>query len=286
MVGTALSDRLIAEGHEVIAVSRHAGTGRAQWNLEKSTIEADKLIGCDAIVNLAGSSIAQRWSPSIKKEILNSRVNGTQLISETASRLTPKPKVLVSASAIGFYGSHPGQSVDESAPAGDGFLADVCQQWEAATQYAEEAGIRVIHLRIGVVLSPKGGALAKMLPPFKAGFGGPIGSGKQKVSWISLDDLVKALHFALLNEELKGPVNATAPIPVSNGNFANALGNALGKPTLIPAPAFALKLAMGDMVKETLLADQTVLPKRLLASGFSFNHPNIDMALGHLLAKP
>ncbi len=283
MIGSALSKSLQADGHEVIAISRHAGEGVAQWNLEKGTLEVDKLAGCKAIVNLAGSSIAQRWTREVKQEIVDSRVKGTQLIAEAAAKLDPRPTVLVSASAIGIYGANPGQPVDESTSAGKGFLADVCVQWEAATAPAEAAGIRVVHPRIGVVLSPDGGALAKMLTPFRAGLGGPIGNGKQMVSWISLDDLVRALRFLIEHDSLSGPVNLTAPGPVSNADFAKALAKTLDKPCALPAPAFALKLAMGEMVDETVLADQTVLPKRLEEAGFSFAHTDITEALKHSL---
>lgn len=285
LIGTALTASLKADGHEVLAVSRKGGDGRVEWNPKTGAIEIHKLRGCDAIINLAGANIAQRWSKEVKQEIIDSRILTTKLISDSASRLIPRPEVLISASAIGYYGPKPGQPVDESAAAGSGFLAKVCQDWEAATKFAEDTGIRVAHIRFGVVLSPNGGALAKMLPTFKSGLGGPIGSGKQMLSWIALDDVVRAIRYTIESHDIRGAVNATAPNPVSNADFATTLGQTLGKPTVLPAPAFALKLAMGEMVDETLLADQIVLPKVLEDTGFYFAYPEIRPALSHLLDR-
>lgn len=240
--------------------------------------------GPDAVVHLAGENIARaRWSERQKALIRDSRVKGTRLLCDLLARYSPPPKALVCASAVGYYGDRADEILKEESAPGSGFLADVCREWEAATQPAVERGIRVVNLRIGIVLSPMGGALAKMLTPFKLGVGGTIGSGRQYMSWIALDDVVGAIHFALTNESLHGPVNAVAPNPVTNREFTHTLGRVLSRPTLFPMPAFAARLVLGEMADALLLASARVEPAQLLASGFTFRHPDLEAALRALL---
>lgn len=284
LVGSALTESLKKDSHVVFPISRSGGDGVVRWDPEAGTIEADKLAGCDVIVNLAGEGIAQRWTREAKRRILDSRVKGTQLIAKTMAEMEPKPRALINASAIGIYGYKRKGVADEDSSFGDGFLADVCKQWEPQTALAENAGIRVVQVRIGIVLSPDGGALAKMLPPFKAGVGGPVGSGKQMTSWIALDDLVGIFRLTIENDSVSGPINAVAPNPVSNREFATELGKALGRPSLVPAPAIAVKLAFGEMATETVLSDLEVKSHRLPELGFQFQYPTLPEALGELLA--
>jgi uncharacterized protein (TIGR01777 family) len=234
---------------------------------------------------LAGESVAaHRWSAKVKQEIRDSRVRGTTLLCETLACMAKKPTALVSASAIGYYGDRGDEPLDETSPRGSGFLAEVCEEWEAATKSARDANIRVVNLRIGVVLSPKGGALATMLTPFKLGVGGVIGSGRQYFSWITLDDLVRTIQFALNASALSGPVNAVAPNPVTNREFTKTLGRVIERPTIVPMPAFAAKLAFGEMADEMFLAGARVSPAALTAAQFQFEHPQLEPALRHLLA--
>ena len=240
------------------------------------------LEGIDAAVHLAGENIASsRWTPAQKAKIRESRVAGTRLLAETLSKLKTPPKTLVCASAIGFYGDRSDQRLNEDSPPGTGFLADTCREWEAAAKPAADRGIRVVHLRTGVVLASQGGALAKMLTPFRLGIAGIIGSGQQYMSWISLDDLVAVISFALLKETLRGPVNAVAPNPVTNHEFTKTLGRVLRRPTVFPMPAFAARLAFGEMADGLLLASTRVEPKRLMDAGFRFRFPALDAALIH-----
>jgi hypothetical protein len=242
------------------------------------------LSGIDALIHLAGESIAAgRWTATRKQRILDSRVKATRFISETISQLNPTPQVLVSASAIGYYGDRGSDVLSENSPPGKGFLADVCRQWEAATEPATRKGIRVVHLRIGIVLSPKGGALAKMLLPFKMGLGGRIGSGKQFWSWVSLDDLCAAIVHCIQATGLHGPVNIVSPAPVTNAEFTKALGRALGRPTIFPMPAFAARAALGEMADPLLLASARVEPGKLTSSRFEFRHPELEATLKSLL---
>jgi hypothetical protein len=287
LVGTPLVAALEADGHQVRRLVRREVRDAAReirWDPAAGQIDAGALAGVEAVVHLAGEGIAERrWSEKVKRKIRDSRVDGTRLLCESLARLDSRPRVLCSASAIGYYGDRGEEPVDESSPSGGGFLADVCQQWEAATAPARDAGIRVVNLRIGVVLSPKGGALAKMLLPFKMGMGGVIGSGRQVISWIALDDLVSVIRFALNDESLSGPVNATSPRAVTNHEFTKTLGRVLSRPTLFPMPAFAARLAFGEMADETLLGGARVEPKALSAAGFPFAYPNLEAALRHLL---
>ncbi len=283
LIGSALCQRLEKAGHACLIISRTAGAGRIVWDPAKGEVDRDALIGVDAVVNLAGKNIGQRWSDATKREIRESRVEGTTLLARTLASLETKPAVLVSGSAIGYYGSQREGELTEDAASGEGFLAEVCQEWEAATAPAEEAGIRTVHLRTGVVLSPDGGALAKLLPPFKAGIGGPIGDGKMVMSWIALDDVAGLIYHAIKTEGLSGALNATAPNPVANAEFAKALGGVLGKPSAVPTPAFALKLAFGEMAEETILSSACVLPAKAQSSGYTFAYPDLKPALEHLL---
>jgi uncharacterized protein (TIGR01777 family) len=289
MVGTELVPALERDGHLVRRIVR--GTVRdadheISWDPVAGKIDAAELNGIDAVVHLAGENIAgHRWSTDFKQKILKSRLDGTRLLCGALAKLEMKPSVLVSASATGFYGSRGDEVIDESSPSGSGFLAEVCREWEAATKPARDTGIRVVNLRIGPVLSPKGGALAKMLPPFKAGLGGVVGSGKQYFSWIALDDVVAAIEFSLKSEQVAGPVNAVAPGAVTNYEFTKTLGQVLGRPTIFPMPAFAARLAFGEMADEMLLGGVRVEPRALVAAGFKFAYPQLEPALRHLLAK-
>lgn len=288
LVGEALTAFLTTGGHDVRRLVRSKGTspGAVAWDPDAGTIDAAGLDGVDAVVHLAGESIAAgRWTAERKRRILESRVKGTRLVAETLAGMPRRPRVLVCASAVGFYGARRDEGLDETAAPGRGFLADVCRAWEAAADPARAAGIRVVHLRFGVVLSPKGGALAKMLLPFKMGAGGRLGTGEQWMSWISLDDAIGAAHHALLREELAGPVNAVAPNPVTNAVFTKTLGGVLGRPTVLPMPAFAARLAFGEMADHLLLTGQKVLPRRLLETGYRFRHPGLEEALRHLLGR-
>ena len=284
LVGTALSSALADGGHELVRLVRRdaTGPGEAHWDIGAGTIEADALADVDAIMHLAGENIGQRWSQSVRRRILESRVEGTRLIAETAAELPGKP-ILVCASATGYYGSRGAEELDEGAPRGDGFLAEVVEQWEAAAEPARAAGLRVVHLRQGIILTKRGGALQRMLLPFKLGVGGKLGSGEQWWSWVSLPDAVAAYLFAL-EQPLDGPVNVTAPQTDTNEDFTRALGHALHRPTILPAPAFAIRLAFGEMGTEMLLEGQHVVPAKLLRSGFTFRHPDLASALPHALS--
>jgi uncharacterized protein (TIGR01777 family) len=242
--------------------------------------------GTTAAVHLSGANLAgQRWSESYKQEILESRVKPTRALATLLAGLRPKPVVLVCASAIGIYGSRGDELLTEASSPGNGFLPEVCLAWEGATQPASDAGIRVVHLRFGVVLSAEGGALAQMLPVFHAGLGGRLGSGRQWISWVALPDVVRAIEFGLETASLAGPVNVVAPNPVTNLDFTRSLGRALHRPTLLRVPAFALRLAFGEMAEATILASERVSPARLNALGFDFEYPELDAGLRAVLRK-
>lgn len=285
LVGSYLVPYLQSKGHQVTRLVRNSPEGRdIIWNPEAKEIDKQKLEGFDAVIHLAGDNIASgRWTEAKKTEIKRSRVEGTSFLSETLASLQRPPKVLISASAIGYYGDRCNEILTEASKAGDNFLARVCQEWEAATKPAEAKGIRVAKLRIGVVLSPKGGALNKMLPPFKMGAGGRIGSGKQYISWIGLEDLVGIVDFILNNNTLAGPVNAVAPNAVTNDQFTAALGSALKRPTIFPVPGFAAHLLLGEMADELLLSSALVKPEKLLANGYKFKYQEISAALEQIL---
>lgn len=289
LVGNSLMPFLTTGGHSVVRLVRRAAPlaeNIVSWDPSAGRIDAAGLEGCDAVVHLAGESIAaRRWSAKQKDLISSSRVAGTRLLCESLARLAKPPQVLVSASAIGFYGDRGDSPMTEESAPGAGFLSEVCQEWEAATEPAARAGIRVVNLRIGIVLSPAGGALKKMLTPFRLGVAGKMGSGRQYMSWIALDDVIGAIHHAIMAPEVRGPVNATAPNPVTNYEFTKTLGRVLRRPTIFPMPAFAARLAFGEMADALLLASTRVEPARLLAAGYRFRFPNLEDALRHLLGR-
>ncbi len=286
LVGRALVRSLLSEGHAVTRLVRGEsqtfsapGTSAVRWDPERGSIDAAALEGHDGAVHLAGESVAEgRWTDEKKRRIRESRVKGTRLIAETLAGLKQKPRVLVSASATGFYGDRGAEVLREESASGEDFLSEVCREWEKATLPASQAGVRVVHMRIGIVLAGEGGALAKMLTPFKMGVGGRLGSGRQYMSWIALEDLVGAIEHALADEKVHGPVNAVAPRAVTNEEFTKTLGGVLGRPTIFPVPAFALRLAVGEMA-EVLLGGQRVEPARLKESGYQFKHPDLEGAL-------
>ena len=290
LVGSEVVDSLSTEGHEVVRIVRRAsaaGERAVRWDPEKGEVDAAGLEGLDAVVHLAGENVGSgRWTAARKSAIRDSRVKGTRLLCDTLARLARPPKTLVCASAIGIYGDRGEDVLTEESPAATGFLPGVCREWEAASGAAARKGIRVVALRIGMVLSPKGGALPRMLPLFRAGLGGVIGDGRQYVSWVALDDLPSILLHALQCGALSGPVNAVAPRPVTNREFTEALGKVLSRPTPLPVPAFALRLAVGrEMADALLLASARVIPRRLEETGYRFRFPELPAALRHLLGK-
>jgi uncharacterized protein (TIGR01777 family) len=287
LIGSALAAHLAREGHEVLPLVRRAPREHEIfWDPMRGEIEIERLEGLDAVVHLAGESIAAgRWTPARKAEILDSRVRGTGLVAEAIAKLKNPPRVLVSASATGFYGNRGDEILDEESAPGTGFLAEVCQAWEQATEPARRAGLRVVTMRTGIVLTPHGGALAQMLPPFRMGLGGVIGSGRQWMSWIGFADLLRAFHAALVTESLQGPVNATAPHPVKSAEFVRTLGKVLTRPTLFPLPEPAVKLMLGELGEALLLDGARVLPRKLLASGFEFAFPDLEAALRSELGR-
>jgi uncharacterized protein (TIGR01777 family) len=283
LIGSGLAPVLESSGHELIRLVRREATGEneASWNIAAGTIDEEALQDVGAIVHLAGENIGTRWTDDVRRRVLDSRVEGTKLIAETAARLPLRP-ALICASAIGFYGNRGDEKVDELSFRGAGFLAEVVDAWEAAADPARAAGLRTVHLRQGIVLSRRGGALQRMLTPFRLGLGGKVGSGRQWWSWISLDDTVAAYVFAL-GSTLEGPINVTAPGSVTNHEFTKALGHALHRPTLVPLPAFAARTAFGQMGEEMLLGGQRVVPAKLLDAGFTFAQPDIDAGLASAL---
>jgi hypothetical protein len=286
LIGRALLTFLAADGHKVVCLTRSPATGRhVLWNPDAGTIEPEDLEDFEAVVHLAGEPIVGRWTPKKKARILESRVKGTRLLCETLARVRDRPRVLVSASAIGYYGDRGDQVLNEESSAGSLFLSEVTKAWEAATEPAARSGIRVVNLRIGFILSKAGGGLATMLTPFKLGMGGRVGSGRQYLSWIAIDDVVGAISHAILSDSLRGPVNAVAPHPVTNREFTKTLGRVLWRPTIFPLPAFAVRLVFGEMAENLLLASAQVEPARLLASGYEFRFPELKGALRHVLGE-
>jgi uncharacterized protein len=288
LIGSALRSALEQAGHRMVPMVRsQAGGDALQWDPDRAVIDAGGLEGIGAVVHLAGEGIGdRRWNEAQKARIRESRTRGTGLLAETLAKLNRPPKVLLSASAVGYYGDRGDEVLTEASRAGSGFLAEVCVAWEAAATPAKEAGIRVSHLRSGIVLAPSGGALPKMLTPFKLGLGGRLGSGSQWMSWISIDDEVGAILHLLGEAAPAGPVNLTAPNPVTNADFTKALGRALGRPAVLPVPRLGLKLLVGgEMAEEMLLAGQRALPTRLLDSGYTFTHPELADALAAVLAR-
>lgn len=288
LIGRALSAELRSQGHTVIAAVRRAPRSDAEveWNPAAGVLAPSAFDGVDAVVHLAGAGIGdKRWSDAYKREILESRTKSTALLATTMASLASKPSVFLSGSAIGIYGVRGDESLDENASLGDGFLADVCKQWEAAAEPARAAGIRTVYLRTGIVLSREGGALKKQLPIFKLGAGGKFGNGKHWQSWISITDEVRAI-IHLLTSQLSGPVNLTAPEPVTNARFTKELGSALSRPTVLPIPSFGPKLLLGSELANALLfTGQRVIPGALTRDGFVFQHQTLDVALSALLKK-
>ena len=289
LIGSALTSALTAQGHQVFRLVRRMVNGEegvAKWDPTAGKLDPAVFEGVDAVVNLAGESIAAgRWTPQRKAWIRESRVPGTKLLSETMAQLAHPPEVLVSASAVGYYGSRGEEALSEEEPPGAGFLPEVCAAWEAATGPAKQRGIRVVNLRIGMVLSGKGGALEPMAAAFKMGVGGRLGDGRQFMAWIAIDDLAAVILYAIANKSFIGPVNAVAPNPVSNREFTKTLGKVLGRPTVFAMPAFAARLVFGEMADALLLASARVEPQRLLVGGFVFRHPQLEGALRHVLGK-
>lgn len=288
LVGGALLPFLTTGGHTCGRLVRRA-TGSADevaWDIAAQRLDPRHLAGYDAVVHLAGENIAAgRWTAASKERIRASRIDGTRLLAESLAAAPHKPKVLVCASAIGFYGDRGDEPLDETSPPGTGFLPDVCRDWEAAAEPARRAGIRVVHLRFGVILTPAGGALAKMLLPFRLGGGGIVGSGRQYWSWVALDDVLGAVRHALEHDGLAGPVNVVAPRAVTNHEFTKTLGRVLHRPTIVPMPAFAARLALGEMADALLLASARIAPRRLQETGYAFRFPELEPALRHLLGR-
>ncbi|MDX6305087.1 MAG: uncharacterized protein QOI77_2056 [Blastocatellia bacterium] len=280
LVGSALIPALEAEGAEVTRLVRtSAGAGEVEWHPNNDQIDATKLEGFDAIINFAGENIAGgRWTDDVKRKIHDSRVNGTHLLSEAIAGLKQQPKVFLCASATGIYGDRGDETLDEQSDSGGGFLAGVCREWEQATEPAAAAGVRTVNLRFGPILAREGGMLSKLLTPFKMGMGGKVGSGKQFISWVAIDDVVGAIKLALKDESIRGPLNIVSPRPVTNEEFTKTLGHVLSRPTALSVPAFAARLAFGEMADEMLLTSQRVIPKRLNDAGFEFEYPELEGA--------
>jgi uncharacterized protein (TIGR01777 family) len=295
LIGTRLIKRLRARGEEVVLLTRRAAAVRDKFP-DCTIVEGDPMIAgtwgdtladCDAVINLAGENIfGKRWNDDFKKILMDSRVKTTdnvvQALAKNPRRADGSPKILVNASAIGYYGPHGDEEIDETIPGGNDYLAQICVKWEESAKKAEALGVRTVLLRIGVVLDREGGAIAPMLTPFKLGMGGPVGSGKQWMAWIHYEDVLGLLLFALYSVGAAGPINATAPNPVTNKEFGKALGKALHRPTFMPLPGFAVRLRFGG-VAEVILNGQRVLPKKALALGYSFKFPTIDAALTDIL---
>ena len=285
LIGSALLTYLTKQGYSVSILKRSKVLEANEFFWDPSRGEIDKLAlkGIDVVVHLAGEPIAQRWSSSAKKRIVNSRVNATRLLAEAIAQSQAHPS-LICASGTNYYGDQPEGVVDESSPPGLGFLAEVCRQWESVAKPATEAGARVVFMRTGIVLSGQGGALAKMLPFFRAGLGGRIGDGQQLMSWITLSDLVQAYIFVLEDAAVSGALNAVAPEPVTNSKFTKTLGKVLGRPTVFPLPASLVKMIFGEMGKETVLSNLGVLPKSLIDLGFEWQHAELETALKQTLS--
>src|SRR6266404_9453479 len=281
LVGSALIPLLEPEGAQVTRLVRTtAAAGEIEWHPNNDQLDSAKLEGFDAVINFAGENIAGgRWTDEQKRKIHDSRVNGTHLLSEAIARLKHPPKVFVCASATGIYGDRGDEILDEQSDSGGGFLAGVCREWEQATEPAVAAGVRTVNLRFGPILSREGGMLAKLLTPFKMGMGGKVGSGKQFISWVAIDDVTSAIKLALNDETFRGPLNVVSPNPVTNEVFTKTLGHVLSRPTALAMPAFAARLAFGEMADEMLLASQYVVPKRLSDAGFEFKYPELESAL-------
>lgn len=287
LVGSALSKELEDKGHKVIVLSRSkpSSDDTIRWDPSRGQIDASRLEGIDAVVHLAGENIVGRWTPEKKRRIRDSRVQGTRLLAETVAGLSEKPRAMVCASAIGYYGDRGNELLREESEPGGAFLSEVVKEWEAAAAPAREAGVRVANLRFGVVLSAEGGALGTTLPIFKLGLGGKVGSGRQWWSWVALDDVAGAIIHALENESVEGPVNVVAPNPMTNAEYTKVLGDVLNRPTLFPLPAPAARAMLGEVADELLLASARVEPAKLKETGYEFRYPELEDALRHLLAR-
>ena len=288
LIGSALVPFLESEGDATVALRRGSGatSDTPSWDPATGELSAGAVDGIDAVVHMAGENIAAaRWTEAQKARIRDSRVDGTERLSTALARLDQPPTTLIVASALGYYGDRGDERVRESSPPGTGFLADVCQAWEAAAAPARAIGIRVVHLRVGIVLTPAGGALGQMLLPFRMGVGGVIGSGQQYMSWVALDDVLASVRHALRIDDLAGPVNVVAPNPVRNAEFTKTLGRVLRRPTIFPLPAFAARLAFGEMADALLLASTNVAPVRLEETGFTFGYPTLEEALRRVLGR-
>jgi uncharacterized protein (TIGR01777 family) len=285
-LGSALVSALHVDGHDVVRLVRRTAqaSDEVSWDPAAHDVDETALAGTEAVIHLAGVNVGgRRWSSSYRRKILGSRTEGTTTISQAVARLDPQPAVLLSASAVGYYGDTGDRLVDESQGPGSGFLADVVRQWEASTAPAEAAGVRVVHLRSGIVLAKTGGVLKPILPIFRLGLGGRLGSGRQYVSWISLPDELAAIRFLLTASDIAGPVNLTAPDAVTNAEYTKAIGRAVHRPAVLPVPAGPLRLALDGLADEALLAGQRVRPRVLTEAGFAFAHPDIVTALRAVL---
>jgi uncharacterized protein len=289
LIGAALLPCLSADGHQFTRLVRpktRPGTNQLLWDPDAGRLDPAAIEGFDAIVHLAGENIAsRRWTAEQKRRIRESRVKSTRLLAGTLAQLSRPPRTLVCASAVGCYGDRGDELLTEESLPGSGFLPQICREWEDAAELAAGRSIRVVKLRFGAILSVAGGALARMLPPFNAGLGGVIGSGRQYMSWIAIDDVTGVIQHGLVNETLSGPVNAVAPQPVTNREFTKTLGRVLSRPTLFAVPSFVLRLALGELAEALLLASARVVPARLQASGYTFRYPDLDGALRHLLGR-
>ena len=288
LIGSALADALAADGYVVrrfVRVGRQARPGDILWDPVRQVLEPAELEGVDAVVHLAGEPIGQRWTSAVRRRIRESRIAGTRLLAASIASLSRPPRVFASGSAMGIYGSRGDEVLSETSPIGDDFLAELAADWEAEADRAAPAGVRVVKLRTGLVLSPRGGALARLLLPFRLGVGGRVGSGRQWVSWIALSDTVRAIRHVMASDGVAGPVNLAAPTPVTNAELSSTLGKVLHRPALIPVPAVALRAVFGEMADATLLASQRMQPRRLLESGFQFDHPRLESALRHELGR-
>lgn len=288
-IGSALVPFLTGAGHEVTRLTRRrtTGPGEVTWNPTAGELDPEHLVGVDAVVHLAGEPVAAgRWTAKRRQRIRDSRVQGTALLARTLAAMDDGPRVLVASSGIDYYGDRGDEVLTEDSGPGAGFLAEVCVAWEAAADPARQAGVRVVHLRTGMVLSADGGALPKMLLPFRLGVGGRLGSGEQYMSWITRDDMVRLCAHALSSSTLVGPVNAVAPTPVTNAEFTRTVAAVLSRPALVPVPRFAPRLLLGELADVLLFASQRAFPERAEADGFVFAHPNLENALRHVLRRP
>jgi len=285
LVGSALTPVLKKLGAQITRLVRsQPKAGEIEWHPNQDEVSSGSLEGFDVIINLAGENIAVRWTDDQKRKIRDSRVNGTHLLSEAIAKLTKKPRVFVCASATGIYGDRDDETLDEQSESGGGFLAGVCREWEKACEPASKAGVRVVNLRFGPILAREGGMLAKLLTPFKMGMGGKVGTGRQYISWVAIEDAIQAVKLAIEDASINGPLNVVSPNPVTNEEFTRTLGHVLNRPTALAMPAFAARIAFGEMADEMLLASQKVLPRKLLNAGFHFGYAELETTLKQLLA--